>query len=222
MAGVRPGAAGLGGVHRRPRGSAVFDTRQRLKDALGAYAAWRACGPAESRLAASTWDAACEHLVRLLPVGGRGGARGGRAVHLPAGPRHLRPQGDGRNGQPGGAAAAETAREDQVPGAGLRVDVRAALAGQRPDGPRRTGAGPELARNAASGTWRWPPGLRLQEFTWLLAAEIPALPPRAVRGPIPVPGPGGNRQGPQVPHDRGSAMRRWRGAPLPGPDRPLA
>ena len=37
------------------RGVGVFDTRVRLKDALGAYAAYRACGPVESRLAASTW-----------------------------------------------------------------------------------------------------------------------------------------------------------------------
>ena len=37
-------------------GIGVFDTRDRLKQALGAYAAHHGCGPAEARFAPSTWN----------------------------------------------------------------------------------------------------------------------------------------------------------------------
>src|ERR1035437_3881421 len=37
-------------------GIALFDTRDRLKQALGAYAAHRASGPVEARWAATTWN----------------------------------------------------------------------------------------------------------------------------------------------------------------------
>jgi hypothetical protein len=37
-------------------GIALFDTRDRLRQALGAYAAHRAGGPAEARWAATTWN----------------------------------------------------------------------------------------------------------------------------------------------------------------------
>src|SRR2546425_9287376 len=37
------------------RGVGLFDSRERLKDVLGAYAEYRAAGPLESRFAASTW-----------------------------------------------------------------------------------------------------------------------------------------------------------------------
>ena len=37
-------------------GVEVFDTRERLKDALSAYAAHHATGPVEARFAASTWN----------------------------------------------------------------------------------------------------------------------------------------------------------------------
>ena len=37
-------------------GIALFDTRNELKQALGAYAAHRASGPVEARWAATTWN----------------------------------------------------------------------------------------------------------------------------------------------------------------------
>jgi integrase len=71
-----------------------------------------------------------------------------------------------------------------------------ALAGQRPDGAEEDRCrGRELARNAAVGHLALATGLRLQEFTWLLAAEIPALPPAPCAAPIPFPVPEGIAKG---------------------------
>ena len=88
--------------------------------------------------------------------------------------------GTGRRGagESGGAPHPEAARDDQVSGAGLR---RAVLQGLRGSGARRWPGhrfrGRELARNAAVGELALATGLRLQEFTYLLVYEIPALPP---------------------------------------------
>ena len=67
-------------------GVAVFDTRDRLKRALGAYAAHRAGGPVQARFAASTWNQHISRAVVVLPVGGSRRARRCGAVHLRPGP----------------------------------------------------------------------------------------------------------------------------------------
>ena len=55
--------------------------------------------------------------------------------------------------------------------------------------------GRELARNAAIGGLALATGLRLQEFTYLLAYEVPALPPKPAGVPIPFPVPAGVTKG---------------------------
>lgn len=65
-----------------------------------------------------------------------------------------------------------------------------------PDGVRDSGyRGRELARNAALGELALSTGLRLQEFTYLLVYELPALPPKRSPVPIPFPVPEGVTKG---------------------------
>jgi len=178
------------------RGVGVFDTRERLKDALGAYAAWRACGPAESRLAASTW---AQH-VSILSGFYRWAVAEGHAAAEPFTYRQAR----GLYGQQGEGRMVNLAvRRRPRPHVTVRylepdfaeMFVRA-LAGQRPDGAEEDRCrGRELARNAAVGQLALATGLRLQEFTWLLAAEIPALPAAPCSAPLPFPVPEGIAKG---------------------------
>lgn len=70
------------------------------------------------------------------------------------------------------------------------------LRGLGPDGgPDHSYRGRELARNAAVGQLALSTGLRLQEFCYLLAWEIPALPPTPTAVPIPFPVPAGVTKG---------------------------
>jgi len=70
------------------------------------------------------------------------------------------------------------------------------LRGLTPEGRPDPGyRGRELARNAAIGELAVSTGLRLQEFTYLLAYEVPALPPRSTAVPIPFPVPSGVTKG---------------------------
>src|SRR5260370_31363977 len=70
------------------------------------------------------------------------------------------------------------------------------LCGLAPDGGPDDGyRGRELARNAAIGQLALSTGLRLQEFSYLLAYEIPALPPKPSQVPIPFPVPAGVSKG---------------------------
>ena len=62
-------------------------------------------------------------------------------------------------------------------------------------GPDPCYRGRELARNAAIGELALATGMRLQEFSSLLAWEIPPLPPRPVQAPIPFPVPSGIAKG---------------------------
>ena len=64
------------------------------------------------------------------------------------------------------------------------------LRGLAPDGgPDPCYRGRELARNAAVGELALATGMRLQEFSSLLAWEVPPLPSRPVQAPIPFPVP---------------------------------
>ena len=120
----------------------------------------------------------------------------GSPVHLPDGAGAVRWHGPGGTGEPGGAAQAKTARDDQVPGTGLHRVVPAGPAGP---GPRRATdssfRGRELARNSAVGELALATGLRLREFSYLLSYEIPALPPAPTAIPIPFPVPAGVTKG---------------------------
>jgi site-specific recombinase XerD len=70
------------------------------------------------------------------------------------------------------------------------------LRGLGPDGSPDNGfRGRELARNAAVGQLALSTGLRLQEFSYLLVWEIPALPAAVTAIPIPFPVPAGVSKG---------------------------
>jgi integrase len=70
------------------------------------------------------------------------------------------------------------------------------LRGLAPDGVLDSGyRGRELARNAAIGELALATGLRLQEFSYLLAYEVPVLPPKPSGVPIPFRVPAGVAKG---------------------------
>nr|WP_243723411.1 site-specific integrase [Actinomadura sp. 7K507] len=175
------------------RGVGLFDTRERLKEVLGAYAAYRSCGPAGSRFAASTW---AQH-VSVLGSFYRWAVAEGHAAAEPFTYRQAR-------GVYGGERMVNLAvRRRPKPHVTIKylepdfasMFVRA-LAGQRPDGSQEDRCrGRELARNAAVGRLVLATGLRLQEFTWLLAAEIPPLPEMPCSTPVPFPVPEGIAKG---------------------------
>jgi site-specific recombinase XerD len=177
-------------------GVGLFDTRERLKQALGKYAEHRAAGPTAVRFAAATWG---RH-VSVLSLFYRWALEEGYAQAEPFTYRLAR------------ALFAGTGRQVQVNLAVRRtpkphVTIKYlepgfarlflnALRGLAPDGKLDSGyRGRELARNAAVGELALSTGLRLQEFTYLLAYEIPALPARRSEVPIPFPVPGGITKG---------------------------
>lgn len=177
-------------------GVGLFDERRRLKEALSAYAVHRACGPVEARFEASTWD---RH-VSVLAVFYRWAA-----------------DEDHAEAEPFTYVQARTIYGNQVRELRVNLAMRRrpkphvtikylepnfvtlfcqALAGLAPDGAEDTGYhGRELARNAAMGELTLATGLRRQEFTYLLVPEIPALPPRPTKLPIPFPVPAGVTKG---------------------------
>ena len=174
-------------------GVGVFGTRERLKEALGAYAAHRACGPAESRLGASTW---AQH-VSILSGFYRWAVAEGHAAAEPFTYRQAR----GIYGEDRMVNLAVRRRpKPHVTVKYLEPDFASmfvrALGGLRPDGSEDVRCrGRELARNAAVGRLALATGLRLQEFTYLLAAEVPPLPAAPCTAPVPFPVPAGIAKG---------------------------
>ena len=161
-------------------GVEVFDTRERLKDALGAYAAHRAAGPIEARFAATTWN---QH-VSVLSAFYQWATSGGEATAVPFSYAQAR----SRYGQQARDVQANLARrrapKPHVTIKYLEADFAAmlvnALGGLRPDGAADAGyRGRELARNAAITRMVLATGLRRCEFTFLLSFEVPPPPPPA-------------------------------------------
>jgi len=175
------------------RGVGIFDTRERLREALGAYAAYRSCGPVEGRFGPATW---AQH-VSVLSGFYRWAVGGGCAVAEPFTYRQAR-------GVYGGERLVNLAvRRRPKPHVTIKylepdfaeMFVRA-LAGLRPDGSQEDRCrGREVARNAAVGQLALATGLRLQEFTWLLAAEVPPLPAVPCSAPVRFPVPEGIAKG---------------------------
>src|ERR1019366_3868626 len=130
-------------------GIAVFDTRDQLRRALGAYAGHRASGPAEARFAPSTWN---QH-ISILSVFYQWAVAEGHASAVP----FTYAQALSRYGDQVRLAQANLARR-RVPKPHVRIkylegDFAAlflsALAGLMPDGTPDAGyRGRELARNA--------------------------------------------------------------------------
>jgi integrase len=168
-------------------GIAVFDTRDQLRRALGAYAAHRASGPAKARFAPSTWN---QH-ISILSVFYQWAVAEGHASAVP----FTFAQALSRYGDQVRVAQANLARrrapKPHVTIKYLEADFVAlflsALAGLMPDGTPDAGyRGRELARNAAMAGLALATGLRRREFTFLLVFEVPPAPPAAHPPGLPV------------------------------------
>ncbi|MGH3271928.1 MAG: site-specific integrase, partial [Trebonia sp.] len=171
------------------RGTGVFAGREGLRGVLSAYAVYRADGPERARLEATTWN---QH-VSVLSSFYQWAVAEGHADAVP----FSYAQAQVRYG--------DVRRDVQVNLARRRIPKRhvtiryleadfadlfiAALGGLGPDGlPDGGYRGRELARNSAVGKLALSSGLRRQEFTYLLAYEIPPL-PSSSSGKLPVPFP---------------------------------
>jgi site-specific recombinase XerD len=177
-------------------GIAVFDSRERLKAGLSAYAVHRAAGQTAARFAETTWN---QH-VSVLSCFYRWAVVEGHAGAVPF-----------------SYAQATVSYADRVKSVQVNLARRRVpkphvtikylekefadlfvngLRGLTPDGLEdRSFRGRDLVRNAAVGELALATGLRLQEFTYLLVWEIPALPARATRMPVPFPVPSGVTKG---------------------------
>lgn len=174
----------------------LFDSRERLKQALGRYAEHRAGGPVEARFAASTWG---RHMS-VLSIFYRWALAEGHATAEPFTYKTARALFDGTGREVRVNLAVRRAPKPHVTIKYLEADFAElfmrGLRGLAPDGSGDPGfRGRELVRNAAIGGLALSTGLRLAEFSYLLAYEIPALPPRQTVMPVPFPVPAGVTKG---------------------------
>jgi integrase len=167
------------------RGISPFDSRDRLRAGLSAYAEHRASGPVYKRLAASTWN---QHMSILASF-----------YRWACAERHA-------IAEPFTYRAATLMYADQVRKRPVNQAVRRApkphvtvkylerdfadlflraLAGLGPGGEDESFRGRELSRNTAGGQLAIATGMRLQEFSHLLVCEVPKLPASPTGLPIP-------------------------------------
>jgi site-specific recombinase XerD len=177
-------------------GVELFGSRERLKQALGKYAEHRAAGPVRARFAATTWG---RHMS-ILSVFYRWAMAEGLAEAEPFTYRAARALFAGTGRQVRVNLAVRRTPKPHVTIKYLEPDFTAlflrGLQGLAPDGGSDGGyRGRELARNAAVGGLALATGLRLAEFSSLLAYEIPALPPGPTEIPVPFPVPAGVTKG---------------------------
>lgn len=177
-------------------GVGLFDTRERLKHALGKYAEHRATGPTAQRFVATTWG---RHMS-VLSLFYRWALDEGHAQAEPFTYRLARALFAGTGREVRVNLAVHRTPKPHVAIKYLEPEFTAlflnGLHGLAPAGVRDSGyRGRELARNAAIGALALSTGLRLQEFSYLLAYELPALPPRRSPVPIPFPVPEGVTKG---------------------------
>jgi integrase len=173
-------------------GTALFDSRDRLRAALGAYAEYRCAGPVAARFEVSTWN---QH-ISVLSVFYRWAAGEGHAAAEPFTYRTALAAFDGVMVRRRVNTAARRRPKPHVTIRYLEPEfaelfVRA-LRGLGPDGTADSAfRGRNLARNAAVAELALATGLRLAEFTHLLVYELPPLPaaPTGLPVPFPVPAP---------------------------------
>ena len=178
------------------RGVGLFDSRDWLRQALGAYSEFRGSGAAGQRFAASTWN---RH-VSVLSVFYRWAITEGHAAAEPFTYKTARALFDGTSRE---VMVNLASRRRPKPHARIRYlepDFAAlflqGLAGLAPDGRADSRfAGRELSRNHAVGGLALSTGLRLQEFSHLLVWEIPALPAAGGTLPVSFPVPSGVTKG---------------------------
>jgi site-specific recombinase XerD len=178
-------------------GIGLFDARDRLKAGLSRYAEHRAAGPMQARFAATTW---AQHMSILSLFYRWAMEEEGFAAAEPFTYRSARAVFSGTGRDVRVNMAVRRTPKPHVTIKYLEPDFtdlfRKGLRGLAPDGNRDTGfAGREMTRNAAIGDLALATGLRLGEFTHLLAWEIPALPSSPTAIPIPFPVPGGITKG---------------------------
>ncbi len=177
-------------------GVELFDTRERLKLGLSRYAEHRAGGPLKARFAASTWG---QHMS-ILSMFYRWALAEGHAQAEPFTYKTARALFAGTSRQVRVNLAVRRRPKPHVTIKYLEPDftelfVRG-LRGLAPDGTADSRYwGREVARNAAVGELALATGLRLQEFSYLLAFEIPPLPPAPTAVPIPFAAPAGVTKG---------------------------
>ena len=177
-------------------GIELFDSRGQLKYALGKYAEHRATGPMAERFAATTWG---QHMS-VLSVFYRWAIAEDLAAAEPFSYRTARALFAGTGREVRVNLAVRRRPKPHVTIKYLEPDfTRLFLLGLRgldPDGESDGRyRGRELARNTAVGELALATGLRLQEFSYLLSYEIPALPPNPTAVPIPFPVPAGVTKG---------------------------
>lgn len=176
-------------------GIGVFDNRERLRTGLSGYAAYRAVGPVKARFEATTWN---QHVSVLASFYRWATAEGyaasepfsyGVALNSYADKLLLRQKN----------SATRRVPKPHVSIKYLAVDFAdlliRGLAGLDRDGGPSKFRGHHLARNGAVGRLALSTGLRAAEFSSLLVWEIPALPQRPQRFPIPFPVPAGVTKG---------------------------
>jgi site-specific recombinase XerD len=177
-------------------GVGLFASRERLKSGLGRYAEHRAAGPVEARFASTTWG---QHMS-VLSLFYRWAIVEGYAQAEPFTYRRACALFAGSGRQARVNLAVRRTPKPHVTIKYLEPDFtelfRRGLRGLASDGSQDSGFhGRELARNAAVGDLALATGLRLQEFTYLLRYEIPALPLSPTAVPIPFPVPSGITKG---------------------------
>ncbi|WP_100492815.1 tyrosine-type recombinase/integrase [Mycobacteroides abscessus] len=172
----------------RRRNVDLLDTRNRLQDALSAYAGLRLHGDLEDRLDVSSWNL---H-VTVLSTFYNWAIREGHTPDLPftySSTRHW------NRGHPAEVQRNNATLLKPKPHSTIKYldrDFAAlfvnALAGLTPEGvPDGTFRGRELGRNASLGALAIASGLRRQELTYLLTYEVPPVPERNRGLPIPFP-----------------------------------
>ena len=183
-------------------GGALFDSRVRLKQALGKYAGHRAAGPVAERLAATTW---ARHMS-ILSLFYRWAIGESLAEAEPLTYRTARALFNGTGREVRVNLAVRRTPKPHVTIKYLEPDFTElfldGLRGLAPDGVLDSGyRGRELARNAAIGELALATGLRKSPGIQLPAGlRGPDAAAEAGRGADPVPGAGRGDQGRKIPH----------------------
>ncbi|GAA4340664.1 hypothetical protein GCM10023086_76310 [Streptomyces venetus] len=165
-------------------GVGLFDSRVRLKAGLSRYAEHRAARPLTARFAATTWG---QHMS-ILSLFYRWAMHEEYATAEPFTYRAARALFAGTGREVKVNLAVRRTPKPHVKIKYLEPDFtelfRKGLRGLAPDGSQDTGFhGRELTRNGAVGDHALATGMQLQEFTYLLPWEIPALPPEPTAVP---------------------------------------
>lgn len=178
------------------RGVEVFDTRPRLRAVLSLYAEYRLAGPLDVRLAESSWNLHVTAVARFYEWATEEGHTAavpfsyGWAKHMAQGQLRTVRRNLAKVRAPKPHTTIKYLEADFA-----ELFVRA-LEGLMPDGtPDSSFRGHDPGRNAAIARLVLASGLRRREFTYLLAPEVPPLPPEPTTLPILLPVPGAITKG---------------------------